>query len=65
MVDPQSELAELLKKELEHKLGEPVRQEGNALQFEVADSTKVLGELLQEVQPVAVELRSYPDNVFR
>ncbi len=67
VVDPQSGAAELLKKELEHKLGTPVRQEGNALQFEVADGAKFLPRLLQEIQTKveAVELRKPTlDDVF-
>ena len=56
-----------LRKELEHKLGTPVRQEGNALQFEVADGAKFLPRLLQEVRTKveAVELRKPTlDDVF-
>jgi ABC-2 type transport system ATP-binding protein len=67
VVDSPSGAAELLRKELEQKYGTPVRQEGNALQFEVADGAKFLPRLLQEVQTKvdAVELRKPTlDDVF-
>lgn len=63
----ESSQTDTLRKELEHKLGAPVRQEGNVLQFEVADGAKFLPRLLQEVQTKveAVELRKPTlDDVF-
>ncbi len=63
----ESSQKDTLQKELELKLGAPVRQEGNVLQFEVADGAKFLPRLLQEVQTKvdAVELRKPTlDDVF-
>jgi ABC-2 type transport system ATP-binding protein len=63
----ESNQRDALREELEHKLGTPVRQEGNALQFEVTDGAKFLPRLLQEVQTKveAVELRKPTlDDVF-
>jgi ABC-2 type transport system ATP-binding protein len=63
----ESSQKDALRKELEHKLGTPVRAEGNTLQFEVADGARFLPRLLQEVQTKveAVELRKPTlDDVF-
>jgi ABC-2 type transport system ATP-binding protein len=56
-----------LKKELEQKYGATVRQDGNALQFEIADGARFLPRLFAEVQTKieAVELRQPTlDDVF-
>jgi ABC-2 type transport system ATP-binding protein len=39
-----------LKRELEHRYGRPVREEGRALTFEVAEGAKFLPRLFEEVQ---------------
>jgi ABC-2 type transport system ATP-binding protein len=63
----ESSQKDTLQKELEHKLGTPVRQESDWLQFEVADGAKFLPRLLREIQTKveAVELRKPTlDDVF-
>ncbi len=63
----ESSRTDILKQELEQKYGRPVRQEGNYLQFEVADGAKFLPRLLQEVRTKveAAELRKPTlDDVF-
>ena len=63
----ESNQKDALKRELEQKYGRLVRQEGNYLQFEVADGATFLPRLLQEVQTKveAVELRKPTlDDVF-
>jgi len=63
----ESSQKDVLKKELEQRYGQPVREEGNVLQFETADGAKFLPRLFQEVQARidAVELRKPTlDDVF-
>ncbi len=58
---------DLLKKELEQRYGMPVQQEGNTLQFKIADGAKFLPRLFAEIQTKidAVELRKPTlDDVF-
>jgi ABC-2 type transport system ATP-binding protein len=63
----ESSQKDTLKRELEQKYGRPVHQEGDSLQFKVADGAKFLPRLLQEVRTKvdAVELRKPTlDDVF-
>ncbi len=63
----QSREKDILRQELEHKYGQPVRQEDGALEFEVADGATFLPRLFAEVQTKidAVELRKPTlDDVF-
>jgi ABC-2 type transport system ATP-binding protein len=63
----ESSQKDTLKRELEQKYGRRVHQEGDFLQFEVADGAKFLPRLLQEVRTKveAVELRKPTlDDVF-